>query len=182
MTDIHEAKIYFKKLKQAEEYCNGDVELAKKLLAGEFKDTIVFKGRFKDIDDKVYGLFVVIINKVFSSIIGSDSIISHFASIYRHKPLDYWGAFLNRLSKEKEEADYDQTVSEQINNSLKRFLEITGVNNIIFMAESNDIANLTDQFRSIIQEVIKFDDIQILMDFEHTTSIEVYEKTGAAPV
>jgi hypothetical protein len=28
--------------------------LPKKLLAGDFKDTLVFKGRFKDIDDEIY--------------------------------------------------------------------------------------------------------------------------------
>jgi hypothetical protein len=63
MAGIEEAKEYFKRLKQAETHCGGDVELAKKLLAGDYRDAIVFKGRFKDMDDEIYGLFIVIVSR-----------------------------------------------------------------------------------------------------------------------
>jgi hypothetical protein len=181
MAGIEEAKEYFKRLKQAETHCGGDVELAKKLLAGDYRDAIVFKGRFKDMDDEIYGLFIVIVSRVFSSIIETRSIISQLASIYRHRPIEHWHTFISRLEKEKEEAEFDPVLSDQINNALKRFLEVEGVSLLIFLAEGNDIAHLTDQFRNIIQSILKKQDIQIVVDFEQASSMDIHEKTGLSP-
>lgn len=181
MTDILDAKDYFKKLKQAEAYCQGDVELAKKLLSGDFKDSLVFKGRFKDVDDKIYGLFIVVINKLFFKILTADAIVSGMASIYRHKPLEEWEVFLSKLEKEKSEAEFDKDLSEQLKNTMRRLLEITGVESIVFMAENNNITELTDQFRSITSDVLAMNNIQLMIDFDYTTSIEISDKTGLSP-
>jgi len=181
MKEIDGAKEYFKKLRLAEKFCDGDTELAKKLLTGEYKDIIVVKGRFKEQEDALYGLFIVIINKYFNSVIATYGIASHLASIYQHKPLEQWDAFYSGLAKELEVAEFDPGISSKITNGLRRFIEIHGTSDVIAWVEKNRIAEITEQFQHYLSEISDYADIQVMIDFEQTTSMKIYDTLKIEP-
>ena len=182
MEELDSARIYFKKLKLAEELCNGDTVTAKRILQGEFQDVQIIKGRFKDAESTRYGLFLVILNKQTAGITGNYSIIAEYASVYQTKPLTPWKAFLDAIEREKGEIEYDEEISSQFNNALKRFLEIKKIEQVINWVETNAIVELTDTFTEICNDVFQVDDIKVVIDFEAATSVDVFESLGVRPV
>ncbi len=178
MTDIDKAKEYFRKLKVLEKHCDGNTRMAKMILDGDLKDVVVLKGRFKDIDDETYGLITVFINKILPEITHTEAVVSHLASIYQRKPLEYWLDFYKSIIREKQEAEYNEGTTTQLSNALKRFVEIKGLPKILEWIEKNQIKELTDLFREIIHSILSIDDSTLLIDFELTSSIELYEKTS----
>ncbi len=182
MEDLDNARYYFKKLKLAEELCNGDTETAKRLLQGEFHDVLIIKGRFKDSESTRYGLFLVVLSKLTVSILGNYSIISEYASVYQTTPLAPWRTFLDAIQREKGEIEYDEEMSSQFNNALKRFLEIKKIDQIIRWIDANAIRELTDTFTTICNDLFQIDDIEVVIDFEPGTSVDVFESLGIRPV
>jgi hypothetical protein len=176
MKDTDQAKEYFKKLRLAEKYCGGDTEVAKKILQGEYHDVVVIKARFKDPDEKFYGLFVMFINKLVPNIMLTNSIVSNYASTYQTKPMEYWVTFNEIIEREKAIADFDSEFTVQMNNALKRFLEIRGIKQMVHMVEHNQIKEITDTYVEVVNNVLKVSDSDVLVDFESTTSIILHEK------
>ncbi len=182
MEELENARIYFKKLKLAEEFCNGDTETAKQMLQGTLQDVLIIKGRFKNSENTRYGLLMVILNKIAESITGTYCIVAGYASVYQNKPLTPWKLFLDGIEKEMGEIEYDEDISTQYNNALKRFLELKKVDQLIEWIEENAIRELTDIFIEITNSVFQTDDMEVVIDFEPATSIEVYDTLGIRPI
>lgn len=182
MEELDNARNYFKKLKMAEELCNGDTEIAKQILQGTMQDVLIVKGRFKNSESTRYGLFMVVLNKIAGAITGIYSISAEYASVYQNKPLTPWKLFLDGIEKEMGEIEYDEEMSSQYNNALKRLLELKKINTIIEWIESNAIMELTDTFTEITNSVFQTDDMEVMIDFEPATSLEIYEVLGVRPV
>jgi len=181
MKDVDGAKEYFKRLKLAEKFCNGDSEIAKQMLNGDFHDMIAVKARFKNHDGEYYGQLLLFINRLTNSITRNYSIISQYASIYQNKPLNHWEIFLDNLEREIEHAEFDEDKTNQINNGIKRFMEITGIKSLIKWIDENDIIEITEKFKEIIDQILDVDDIDIMVDFEGTTSIQLHDKIKLSP-
>ena len=100
MTIDDTTKEYFEKLKLAEKFTRGDIEKARQMLRGEFQDVIVIKGRFKDEDEKIFGLFQIFFSIIKYYLIECRCIVSDYASVYNNKPFDNWKIFLSKLERE----------------------------------------------------------------------------------
>jgi hypothetical protein len=176
------ARQYFEKLKIIEKYCSGDTETAKKILKGELTDIVVIKGRFKDDDDENFGLFIVMISRITHAVVLARSVVSHTASVFHHKPFDTWKAFFAKLEKEISEADIDTEKMQTINGVLERLSELRFFTSIFEWIDTNDIMNLTEKFQKIINNVLDIEDSRVVLDFENTTSLILYEEKGIKPV
>ncbi len=181
MEELENARNYFKKLKLAEELCNGDTEIAKQVLQGALHDGLIIKGRFKNAGGDKYGLFMVVINRIAESINGIYSIVADYASVYQNKPLTHWKTFLDGIEKEMGEIDYDEEMSSRYSNAMKRFLELKKTPKLIEWIDENAILELTDTFTDITNTVFQSDDMEVMIDFESTTSIEIFEVLGIRP-
>ena len=181
MEEVDGAREYFKRLKIVEDFCNGDVETAKKIMRRELSDAIIIKGRLKNDDNSMYGLYWVAINKISAAVSAVGGLIAPFASVHRHNPLLQWKEFFDQIEREKGEIAYKEDLTVQLNNALKRFVEVKGVKTIITWVEENQIKELTDTFHKIISDVLKMDDLETLIDFESITSLDLFEETGIKP-
>jgi hypothetical protein len=176
------ARKYFEKLKIVEKFCSGDIETAKKILKGEFTDIIALKGRFKDGDDEFFGLFLVFISRMTRNVVFGQSVISHTASVFHHKPFDSWKAFYAKMDKEINEAEVDKEKMDVLDGVLQRLSELKFFASIYEWVDTNDIMNLTDRFQKVVNNVLKIEDCRVVLDFENTTSLILYEERGIKPV
>ena len=176
------ARQFFEKLRIVEKFCGGDTDIAKKILKGEYTDVIALKGRFKGGEDEFFGLFLVFISRMTKHVIFAQSVLSRTASVFHHKPFDTWKSFLAKMEKEINEAEIDAERMSLLDGVLNRLGELKFYPNIFEWVESNDIMNLTDRFQKVVNNVLKVEDCRVVLDFENTTSIILYEERGIKPV
>ncbi len=178
MKKDNSAKEYFEKLKIAEKFCEGDVSLAKKMLSGEFQDLIAIKGRFKNDDENIFGLFLVFISHLSNQLIQHHTIVSQFSSVFQHKPFDNWLPFLHSLEKELESTEYDEEKTQILHNLLNRFIFDDQILIIKKWIDDNDIMAITSYFEDIISHVPDIYNAKVVLDFEHTTSMILHDELG----
>jgi len=181
MSETDGAKEYFDKLKIAEKFCGGDTALAKKLLSGEFQDTGVIKGRFNEKEKEFSGLFLLFINRITFSLLAQTCLVTPSMSVNLIKPFDDWYSFYSRLVKEKESGAFDTDRTNTLRDSIRAELDKKSVNSLFNMMEDNEIQLITDKFVSIICKALETEEINVLLDFEYTTSIMLNEKLGLKP-
>ncbi|MCP4137268.1 MAG: hypothetical protein GY754_40235 [bacterium] len=169
------ARDYFEKLKIIEKFCGGDVEMAKMVLKGEYQDIIAIKGRFKDMDDGFFGLFLIFISKITKTVVRNFVIVSNSASLYLYKPFDNWRIFIDKLNKELNDKVSDTEKTEALMEYLDSLERVPFFINIFDWVEDNDIKNMTEQFQEVIGQIVALDDTEVLLDFETTTSLSLYE-------
>lgn len=176
------ARKYFEKLKIVEKFCSGDIDTAKKILKGEYADIIALKGRFKGSEDEFFGLFLVFISRITRKIVFGQSVISHTASVFHHKPFDSWKAFFTKVEKEINEAEIDTEKMNLLNGVLTRLGELKFFPSIFEWVDTNDIMNLTDKFQKVVNNVLKIEDCRVVLDFENISSLVLYEEKGIKPM
>lgn len=175
------SKEYFEKLKITERFCGGDLDMARRILKGEYSDVIVVKGRFKDDDESFFGIFAVFIHLFSNTILLSYCAISHNASIYLHKPYDEWRVFVTHIEHEIEVAELDAEKTGTLHRVLARMNELKMFPSILQWIKDNDIRNLTENFVMILNNVLKTDNLKVILDFENTTSLVLNVERGVMP-
>ncbi len=181
MNTDDEPRDYFRKLKIIEHFCDNDPDIALQVMRGALKDLVVIKGRFKDKEGTIYGLFIVFISTILKKVLAQYATVSMDASVYKHKPYEMWKHFLEAISKENREAQLETAKKNTLEKVLGRIHELKMFTTIFQLIESNDILTLTNDFNLVLNNSLGADDIQTVIDFEYTTSINVYEEKALAP-
>ncbi len=181
MSDTSGAKEYFEKLKIAEKFCDGDTVLAKKLLTGEYQDTGIIKARFNDPDKDIFGLIIVFINRITFSLLSHLCIVTPSMSVNLVKPFDEWYSFYSRMIKEKESGVFDTERTNLLRDALRDKLDKRQINSLFNMIEDNEIQLLTEIFTTITSEALSVPEINLVLDYEYTTSMILNEKLGLRP-
>jgi hypothetical protein len=181
MSNNNGTRDYFDKLNIIEQFCDGDTGTAKKILKGELNDILIFKGRFKDEDEYYFGLFLIFIHSISKTILNPYVIVAANASVINHKPYDDWRTFYSKIEKELNEAEVDQNQTETLTEVFQRTNELKLFNFLFSWTENNDIQSLTEAFKKIINKALKVKNSTIVIDFEYSTSLVLFEELGITP-
>ncbi len=176
------ARTFFEKLKIVEKFCAGDVEMAKKILKGEYTDIIALKGRFKDDEDNFFGLFLVFVSRISQKVIHASTVTSHTVSVFYNKPFESWKVFFDKIDKEIKEAQVDEELTRTMDQVLSRMHELKLFENFFELITHRDIMNLTEKFEKIVSNVLKVEKSHVLLDFENLTSLVLYDEKGIKPI
>lgn len=171
---------YFKKLKVATDFCNGSVEMAKKMLSGEYKDNLAIKGRFKDSNDSNYGLFFIIINQVINAKIYLNTVTAEYASIWETKPFVDWKTFAAKVQKEVDYDSYNINLTSKLTSMLNKNLNKQNNKKIFELVRVNDIMQLTAFFNKIVSKSLNISSVEATVDFERISSMDVNETLGVS--
>jgi hypothetical protein len=115
-------------------------------------------------------------------VVFAQSVISRTASVFHNKPFDNWKTFFAKIEKEIHEAEVDAERMGLLDGVLMRLGDLKFYPSIFEWVETNDIMNLTDRFQKVVNNVLKIDDCRVVLDFENTTSLILYEEKGIKPV
>lgn len=86
-------KEYFERLKIAERITGGDVEKAKKMLSGEYRNVYVIKGKFNS-EKNLYGVFIVFLCEIENKILKQKVIVGSTPSLCEKSPSSDWPNFI----------------------------------------------------------------------------------------
>ena len=172
---------FFKFFNLAEEFCNGDKEKAKKLLNGQFHDIITIKGRFDSDDDEIYGFFLIFISRIFYSVVLNYTVFTNYTNALMNKPINEWKSFYNKLSKEMQDKDHDLAKDKELNQLIRKIINMKTTIGIIEDIENNSIQTITNKFKEIFSSALQKDGIDVDLDYEDITSLDLHDKWGFRP-
>ena len=174
-------KDFFKNFNLAEAFCNGDKEKAKKLLNGQFHDIIVIKGRFDSDDDEIYGFFLIFISRIFYSVVLNYTVFTNYTNALMNKPINDWKSFYNKISKVMQEKDRDLIKDKDLNQIIRKIISMKAVIGIIEDIDNNSIQTITNKFKEIFSNALLKDGIDVDLDYEDITSLDLNDKWGLKP-
>jgi hypothetical protein len=177
-----ESRVFFEKLKMIEQFCGGDASLARKIIKGEMNDIVVIKGRFKDDDETIYGLFLLFVSDILKTIISGEAVVSPSASVYRHKPYESWRSFKQSVIKEGKEAEIDEAKTNKLTAVMNRIDELRLFPDVFNWVRTNDIQSLTQKFERIVNKSLGMETFKVILDFESTNSLIIHQELGLTPL
>ncbi len=158
----------------AMKYTNGDVELAKNVVRGNFQDILVVKSRFKGTENSNFGNIIIFLATQLNEIVGLNVCTGNSASIYNNKPFDPWKSFEEDLTTNFN-SEPDQKSSKQLKEIILSSIESSSNTNFIEVSQKSDYDTVTTFLQNIISENLH-DNILCQVEFEKTNSI-IFEST-----
>lgn len=180
MTD-NKSKYFFENFNLAEAFCNGDKEKAKKLLNGQFHDIIVIKGRFDSDDEEIYGFFLIFISRIFYSVVLNYTVFTNYTNALMNKPINDWKSFYNKISKVMQEEEHDLIKDKELNQVIRKIISMKTAIGIIEDINNNSIQTITNKFKEIFSKALLKDGIDVDLDYEDTSSLDLNKKWGFKP-
>jgi hypothetical protein len=161
-----------RKLDIAAFYTSGDIDKARQMLAGSYKDLYAIKGKFSS--SSVYGLFLIFFNHVnmtFNNRIYG--IVSNSYVIDDVKTNQNWRSFEKQIEQLLKQGEHDDVLASQIRDELLRGLDFKFANEIKKVMQAGDEIALNHQFQKLAQDRFGFQQMKVSIDFDSTTSLDV---------
>lgn len=160
-----------KKIDAALNYTNGNLEVAKKIVAGQYQDLIALKARFKDDSDNFFGLYVLYFSKEIHELVGIQTCVSTSPSIYNHKPFEPWASYENTIAKELN-LEHDKNRTDKLYNLLMDNLNNEQVVQIVHFVNGSNFQGLDEIFQGFLKAALESDSITNQIEVEKTNSAD----------
>ncbi len=158
-----------KQIDQALKYTDGNMEKAKLMVAGQFNDVVVIKGKFYSDRAKTYGIFYIFANKIKKIVLNLNALLFPNNTIVAKARIfnnwrTYYAEFGDYVSKEGANVlpsyDFIRHLSESLHNY-----------DIYVDIEYNNLEILTDKLTDIIKKFYSAPDVLCQIEFEITNSL-----------
>ncbi len=167
----NDQNVQMKKMTNALKYTNGDAEKAKALLAGQYKDIKVLKGKLAAVDAELYSVFLIFYSVVDSMMKNVSLIIFTGKSVYDgFEASDLWRTFYAYLKKAANSSQVKEStdLKKHIINSSEGYDLFTYIND-------NDIISTQDILNDIAKKFFNMANIEISVGIEDVSSMEMEE-------
>jgi len=164
-----------KQIDQALKYTDGNLEKARLMVAGQFNDVVVIKGKFYSDKAKTYGIFYIFANKIKKIVLNLNVLLfPNNTVVAKARIFNNWRTFYaefgDYILKESNYAlpafDFIKHLSDSLNNY-----------DIYVDIEYNNLEILTDKITDIIKKYYTVPDVLCQIEFEIINSL-VLESAG----
>jgi hypothetical protein len=152
-------------------YTNGDMERAKLMVAGQYNDVKIIKGKFDIENVKVFGIFLVFVNvpnnyimNITTLLMQNDNVIQK-ASIF-----DSWKTFYSDLADFTQSETDNALPSYDFNLHLSESLENYDIYSAI---EQDNLEDLTDMIKDIISKFYSVNVIVCKLSLDAASSLNL---------
>ncbi len=158
-----------KLINSALKYTNGDVEKARMMVAGQFNDDVVLKGKFSIEQTGIYGIFIIFVNVVNRYVLNVNSLISNRKSLFdKARVNDNWKSFYvdfkDFVNNEGDSAISSYDFTNHLIDSLDGY-------DVFDEIKDKNIESLTGVLREIISKFKGMEKIQCQLNLEETNSL-----------
>lgn len=160
-----------KKLEIASYYTYGDMEKAKQMVAGTFKDIYILKVRLAS--SSIYGAIILFFNVNIMIMHDVYALISQGYDLADIKTTQNWRSFENTLMEIESKGEHDHVLGNHLKEELLGSFPRETANRVKALLENNDAIALNHFFQRLLQEKSGFQNIDITVDYEQTTSLDM---------
>ncbi|MBN1534124.1 MAG: hypothetical protein JXA20_15745 [Spirochaetes bacterium] len=160
-----------KKLEIATHYTFGDVEKAKLMVAGTYKDIYAIKARFSS--SSINGAFLIFFNLHNNMVNSVFLILSHSYAVAEMKTNTDWRAFERQISDQMNQHDHDDVLGSQIKDAMMAGFTMQFNSDLKKLFESGDEIAMNRMFQKFVKDRMGFQNIDISVDYEPITSVDM---------
>ncbi|HOO72098.1 MAG TPA: hypothetical protein PK926_10085 [Spirochaetota bacterium] len=159
-----------KKLEIASYYTHGDMDKAKKMISGAFKDIYAIKMRFSS---SIYGAALLFYNPTYSILYPPYLIVTPSFAVDDMRTTVSWRQFEQEITENLEKKEHDDVLVAHMRDELAMGLSLEFAAELKRLIESNDEIAINRHFMKLIQNRLGFQKLNITVDFESATSLEM---------
>lgn len=160
-----------RKLDIASYYTHGDMEKAKQMVAGSYKDFAAIKVRFSS--SSQYGVFLVFYNIVLNQLNSVYVLVSPSFAVEDIKTNIGWREFEKEIQDMYDKGEHDQVLCNHAREELVSGASIEFGNNLRRLIENNDAISINHMFKKYIEDRLGFQQIHISVDTEPISSLDM---------
>ncbi len=165
------------RMKLALHHVNGDVEKAREMLSGSYKDLYVLKGLFQS--SSLNGVFIVFYNNVYNRLYDSCvAVLPTYMTRRMNTSVD-WKVFEKELVELRGNKDYNESLSTTLKNRLSETFNMGFCKDLNRYIEHNNAISLQRSFQKLIQFIFNLQRIDLKVEYQSLSSLdaELYSVT-----
>lgn len=163
------------KLNNTLKYTDGDMDLAKKLISGDFQDVYIIKGKVRSDISREFGLFLILLSKVTLKVKNIFCIMSVSPYIYDTKISLSWKEFQKEIMQLRNDKDFEGNTTIRVENHLNQTLATAEVAKIIHLLDHKEHQKVSSEIHKYFVNELKMSKSLIQVDEEITNSLIVEE-------
>lgn len=168
-----------RKLDIAIYYTHGDMEKAKQMVAGSYKDLYALKVRFSS--SSMYGVFLLFFNAVYSKLNNVYVLVSPSFTIEDIKTNINWHQFEHIIREHYDQGEHDGVLCNHAREELSSGFSLEFSNDLRRLIENNDAISINHKFKKYIEDRLGFQQIRISVDYEPVSSLDMELNSTSAP-
>lgn len=165
------------KINTALKYTEGNMDLAKKMAAGELKNIYILKFKIRSDLSREFGLAVIFLNKIGLHVASMNIAMTRSPYVFDIKTNIPWSQYINEVNSVRNDSDFDDKLSNKVSDSIQKYLQIPIVAQIVQYVDDKNHDELTALIHSIFKSELQMGKSQIKVDFDMSNSL-VLEEAG----
>ncbi len=159
------------KINIALQYTEGNMDLAKKMVAGELKDVYIIKMKLRSDLTREFGLMILFLNRIGLQLKFAAVAMSRSPYIYDARTNINWNQYYQDILNGKKDADFDEKVTAKVQDLFLRLFATANVAQAIQHIDSNEHDSLSEYIHGMIREAMQLKKSHFSMDYEITSSL-----------
>ncbi len=163
------------KINQAIKYTDGNMDLARKMVAGDYKDAYIIKMKIRSDLTRDFGVVLLIVGKGHMRTKNAFVAMSRSPYVYDKKTSVGWKFFYKEIIEFHSDQDYEPETSNKIDNFLKKKIQGAVGSAIIQAIDDKNTQQVTEILEKLLKAELQITKAQLQLDFETTTSLALEE-------
>ncbi len=160
-----------KKLEIATHYTYGNVEKAKQMVAGTYKDIYAIKAKFGS--SSINGAFLIFYNLHYNHVNSIYLILSHSYAVTELKTNVDWRSFEKNIEEIKAKREHDDVLGGQIRDAMVSGFTVQFSSDLKKLLEQGDEIAVNRLFQKFVKDRMGFQNVNMSADYEPISSIDM---------
>ncbi len=160
-----------KKINIALYYVSGDMERAKQMVAGTYKDIYAIKGVF--LSTSLNGAFLIFYNFVYLKLIDIYLVVMPSYASMNMDSKDTWKLFERSISDSLKGDDHDDVLEKTLRDRFYQSFSMMLVREVNKLIDKGDDIALNRLFQRMIQDILGLQRIEMVVDYQPISSLEM---------
>lgn len=179
MGDVFNSSNPANRLEKAKLYCDGDAVKAAQMVEGKFRDIFVLKITFRCTDMRLVGMIAIIINSEKNKLHNYFPIVTRMENIPSDPTMKPWQEYLLGVFQLTYSNKGELAAAGKLKHELEREFTPALLVALLEKLSSKDQQSIILQFEKIISFALRSNAIEVSVDIERTSSLNVDETIDA---
>jgi len=164
-----------KKINIAQHYTHGDMDKARQMVSGAYRDLYVIKVRFSS--STLYGAFIVFFNHIYKHIASVQILVSPSYAVLNLDPSNEWQIYDREIKELLDEGEYDQVLVRGFRDRLNTMFSMVELNELARYLEARNEIAIDNMIRKAIQNTLSLQRVDTNVYYQSTSSLEMELKS-----
>ena len=158
-------------MKIALHYTSDDIEKAKQMISGSYRDLFVIKGTFTS--SSLYGAFLLFLHQTWGRLLNLYVIATQSYSIEMIDCSADWKLFEKDMSEEFAKGTHDNVLSHTLQDEFDKKICFTFAKNFTELLKTDDSIKINHLFQRLIQDTLSLQRVDVNIEYQPISSLDM---------